>query len=302
MIIASLCACGAGPAPLHPGAAGAPLSLAADARMIVVPAGQFVAGSTPEERGQAYDDYQQSAGTDTARENKWFEREEDRHLEKLPGYRIDLMPVTQAQFAEYVTAGHAQPLTIDAVSWKAQGFTQDYGTEVERFVWRDGRPPAGREDHPVVLVTWTEADRYCVWRGEIAGGKRRLPTAHEFENAARGDTGVSYPWGNTFEAKKLNSGVGGPRDTVPVGTFTVGASPYGGLDLAGNVFHWTSTPEADVPAGGPSDRSDVLGAHMLVKGSAWDDFAGVGRGASGHGRARHVRHVIVGFRCAAEGT
>lgn len=288
LIITSLCACGTPPAPVHPSAGAAPLSLAADARMISVPTGQFVAGSTPEERAQAYDDYQQSAGADTARDNKWFDREEDRHVEQLAAFRIDLMPVTQAQFAEYVTAGHAPPPAIDATAWQAQGFTQDYATEVERFVWRDGGPPAQREDHPVVLVTWAEADRYCTWRGELAGAKRGLPTAHQFEKAARGDTGVSYPWGNTFEPTKLNSAVGGPRDTVPVGTFTVGASPHGGLDLAGNVFQWTATRAPD-------------GDKMLVKGSAWDDFAGVGRGASGHGRARLVRHVIIGFRCAAEG-
>lgn len=290
LLITSLCACGAPPAPVHPNAAAAPLSLAADDRMITVPAGQYVAGSTPEERAQAYDDYQQTSGTDTARDNKWFDREEERHVEQLTAFRLDLMPVTQSQFAEYVNAGHARPLVIDAAVWSAQGFTQDYATEVERFIWRDGRPPAGREDHPVVLVTWTEADRYCAWRGELAGAKRRLPTAHEFEKAVRGDGGISYPWGNTFEATKLNSGVGGPRDTVPVGTFTVGASPYGALDLAGNVFQWTSTPAPD-GAG-----------KMVVKGSAWEDFAGVGRGASGHGRAQTVRHVIIGFRCAAEGT
>jgi len=288
LIITSLLACGAPPAAVHPSAVHAPLSLAADERMITVPAGQFVAGSTPEERAQAYDDYQQTAGTDAARDNKWFDREEDRHVEQMPAFRIDLMPVTQSQFAEFVLAGHVPPLVIDEATWKAQGFRQDYATEVARFVWRDGRPPAGREDHPVVLVTWTEADRYCAWRGELAGAKRRLPTAHELEKAARGDSGLSYPWGNTFEPTKLNSGVGGPRDTVPVGTFTVGASPYGALDLAGNVFHWTSTPALD--------------GKMLVKGSAWEDFAGVGRGASGHGRAKHVRHVIVGFRCAAEAT
>ena len=288
LLLTSLCACGATPAPVHPHPDGGPLSLAADARMITVPAGQFVAGSTPEERAQAYDDYQQTAGTDTARHNKWFDREEERHVEQLAAFRIDLMPVTQSQFAEYVNAGHAQPLAIDAATWTAQGFTQDYATEVERFVWRDGRPPAGREDHPVVLVTWSEATSYCAWRGELAGAKRRLPTAHEFEKAARGAEGIAYPWGNTFEPTKVNSAIGGPRDTVPVGTFTVGASPYGALDLAGNVFQWTSAPAPD--------------GKMLVKGSAWEDFAGVGRGASGHGRAKSVRHVIIGFRCAAEAT
>lgn len=289
VLVSSLVACGAPPPAIHPHAVGAPLSLAADARMVTVPEGQYVAGSTPEERAQAYDDYQSTSGTDVARENKWFDREADRHVEQMTAFRIDLMLVTQSQFAEYVTAGRAVSPTIDEATWKATGFTQDYASEVARFVWRDGRPPAGREDHPVVLVTWDEADRYCAWRGEVAGGARRLPTAHEFEKAARGDGGFSYPWGNSFEATRLNSGVGGQRDTMPVGTYTIGASPYGVLDLAGNVFQWTATPAPDA-------------GKMLVKGSAWEDFAGVGRGASAHGRARSMRHVIVGFRCAADAT
>jgi formylglycine-generating enzyme required for sulfatase activity len=139
----------------------------------------------------------------------------------------------------------------------------------------------------VVLVTWAEADRYCAWRGAQVGAVRRLPTADEFEKAARGEHGAIYPWGDAFDASKLSSAVAGPRDVVDAGSVPAGASPYGVLDAAGNVFQWTSTPFGD-----PADRK------MTVKGSAWDDYAGVGRGASAHGRPRSARHVIVGFRCA----
>ncbi len=282
----ALVACSAPASVEHPRTADAPLSVAADERMITIPAGPFIAGSTPEERAQAYDDYQHTAGTDAARERHWFEREEDRHQVTLPAYRIDLMPVTQSQFAEFVDAKGAPAPTIDDAAWKAQGFAQDFATEVARFIWRDGRPPSGREDHPVVLVTWTDADAYCRWRGQIVGHPRRLPTAHEFEKAARGDNGVIYPWGNTFEPARLNCAIDGPRDTEPVGGHLDGTSPYGVLGTAGNVFQWTSTPF-------PPDE-------MTVKGSAWEDFAGVGRGASAHGRAKTARHVIVGFRCASD--
>jgi toxoflavin biosynthesis protein ToxD len=262
------------------------LSIAADERMIVVPAGSYIAGSTPEERAAAYDDYQETSGQDSARENKWFETEEDRRLAELPAFRIDLMPVTQAQYAEMVTAGKAKPPTIDEATWKAQGFNQDFATEVTRFVWKDARPPHGREEHPVVLVSHAEALGYCAWRGEQRGEKRRLPTAAEYEKAARGDGGLIYPWGNAYEADKLNCAVKGAKDTTPAGQFNDGASPFGVLELAGNVFQWTATPLSN-------DR-------MIVKGSAWEDFAGVGRGASFHGRAKTARHVIVGFRCAAD--
>jgi formylglycine-generating enzyme required for sulfatase activity len=273
------------PAAEHPKAAPS-MSLAADAQMVTIPGGQFVAGSTPEERATAYDDYQTTSGHDTARERKWFDGEEDRHVAQQTGFRIDLMPVTQSQYAEFVAAGGARAPTIDAAAWQAQGFTQDFATQVARNVWKDNQPPSGRMDHPVVLVTWAEAQAYCKWRGEQRGEPRRLPTATEYEKAARGDGGLAYPWGNVYDADKLDSAIKGPQDTTPVGSYIAGASPYGVLDLAGNVFEWTSTPFAD--------------GKMTVKGSAWDDFAGVGRGASRHGRPPDVRHVIVGFRCAAD--
>lgn len=284
-LLVLLAACGGAKSP-PPHAPHAVLSMAADERMIAIPAGNYIAGSTPEERAAAYDDYQQTAGHDAAREKKWFEHEEDRRITELPAFRIDLMPVTQAQYAEMVIAGKAKPPAMDEATWKAQGFSQDFATEVTRFVWKDGRPPPGREDHPVVLVNHAEAIAYCTWRGVQRGEPRRLPTAAEYEKAARGEGGMVYPWGNAFEAEKLNSAVKGPKDTTPVGDFVDGASPYGVLGLAGNVFQWTATPEH--------------GERMVVKGSAYEDFAGLGRGASFHGRPKTARHVIVGFRCAAD--
>jgi formylglycine-generating enzyme required for sulfatase activity len=283
---AACAACGAPPPPAQPGAAAAPLSLAADARMVLIPAGSYIAGSTPEERAAAYDDYRASAGHDGARDHKWFEREEDRRATTLHAFRLDLMPVTQVAYAELVATGQAPPPAIDEAAWKAQGFAQDYEAQVARFVWRDGRVPSGREEHPVVLVTWDEARRYCEWRGRAVGEPRRLPTREELEKAARGEAGFSYPWGNAFEADKLNSAASGPGDTVAVGSFPAGASPNGVLDLAGNVFHWTSTRLPD--------------GEVVVKGSSWEDHPGVGRGASFHGRPPGARHVIVGFRCAAD--
>ncbi|CAN5860511.1 hypothetical protein BH11MYX3_BH11MYX3_05320 [soil metagenome] len=278
--------CGNGAARVeHPEAAHAQLSLAADDRMVLVPEGKFIAGSTLEERGAAYDDYQAATSTDAARERKWFDREEDRHQITLPAFKIDLMPVTQSQYAELVATGKVPAPAIDQAAWQAQGFSHDFATEVMRFVWKASAPPGDRLDHPVVLVTWDEANRYCAWRGELRGEARRLPTAAEYEKAARGDGGVAYPWGNVFDPTKLNTADRGPGDTVPTGTFTAGASPYGVLDMAGNVVQWTSTPD------GPG--------MMLVKGSAWDDHAGQGRAAAAQGHKTSTRHVVIGFRCAA---
>lgn len=269
----------------------ASLSRAADAQLIAIPGGRYVSGSTPEEREQAYVDYFTAAGHDGAREARWFDVELDRHSTRLHAFRIDLLPVTNAQYAEFVADGGAPAPTMDEATWTQQGFQQPWPDEVVRYVWTDGVPPASREDHPVVLVSYDDAARYCAWRGEVVGEPRRLPTAAEYERAARGIEGQSYPWGNAWDATKLNSFVGGPDDTVPVGEIPGSASPDGVLDLAGNVFHWTSTPW---PPGAPRDA-----AKRTVKGSSWEDWPGLGRGASWHGRARTIRHVIVGFRCAA---
>jgi len=281
-----------GPGPVIPGDRDpAPLSRAGDVHMVLIPEGQYVTGSTPEEREAAYDDYLATAGHDAARDNNWFGREEDRHVAQLAAFRIDLMPVTNAQYAEFVATGAAPAPAMDEATWKAQGFAQAWA-DVTRFVWPAAGPPPAREDHPVVLVTWDQATAYCAWRGTIVGTPRRLPTAAEYEKASRGTDGMTYPWGNAFDATKLDSAVRGPNDTMPVGSFSEGASPFGVLDLAGNVFEWTSTPW---PPGAPVTARD-----RTVRGSAWEDFAGVGRGASWHGRPRGVRHVIVGFRCAAD--
>jgi formylglycine-generating enzyme required for sulfatase activity len=284
ILLAGVMACSAN-APSRSQPSVGPLSLAKDVQMIAVPGGNYIAGSTPEERQAAYDDFLATAGNDAARTNKWFEGEEARHLATITGYRIDLMPVTQAEYAEFVADHQAQAPAVDEATWNAQGFTQDYASAVARFNWQDGAPPTGREDHPVVLVTWDEANAYCKWRGALRGEIRRLPSEAEYEKASRGDNGLAYPWGNAYEPARLNSAVKGPRDTTPVGQFIDGASPYGVLDVAGNVFQWTSSPFKE--------------GKMTVKGSAWDDFGGVGRGAGRHGRPVGARHVIVGFRCAA---
>ncbi len=295
MIAAALVAgCGGTHAEAHdPSPVAAPISLAADAEMVTIPAGRSVYGSTPEERATSYDDFLASSGRDVARKNRWFEQEEERHVAEAPAFRIDLMPVTNAAYAEFVDAGGAPAPTMDEATWKQQGFDQDWATEVARFVWAGGRPPHDREDHPVVLVRWTEASAYCAWRGHVVGAARRLPTAAELEKAARGEMGAIYPWGPTFDATKLDSRAGGTDDTAPAGSLGAGASPYGVLDLAGNVYQWTSTPW-------PPGTDAAHATRMTVKGSAWDDWGGLGRGAARHGRTITIRHAIVGFRCAAD--
>jgi len=257
--------------------------------MIRIPAGSFVRGSTPEERETAYLDYQRTAGHDAARRGRWFDREADAARVYVREMWFDRTPVTNAAYAEFVRDTGRPPPAMDSQTWKEQGFSQNYDAEVARFSWPGVEPDPARAEHPVVLVTWNDAAAYCRWRGELVGAERDLPSAAEFEKAARGDRGLIYPWGSDFDSKRLNSAVSGPRDTTPVGSYPDGASPYGAVDTAGNVFQWTRTPWRDRPN------------HYTVKGSAWDDFGGLGRGAAEHGRPASIRHAIVGFRCAGRG-
>jgi formylglycine-generating enzyme required for sulfatase activity len=269
-----------------PASLPAPLSRAADRAMRLVPPGRYVAGSGLEERERAYADAERSAGDARARRGRWFDREEPRHEAPLPAFLLDATHVTNGEYREFVVATGGEGPAIDRKTWQAQGYIQDYEREVIRFNWRGQSPPPGRADHPVVLVTHAEAAAYCAWRGAVVGAPRSLPSAAQLERAMKGDDGRAYPFGDTWDPTSLNQAETGPGDTEPVGRYPSGAGPFGHLDLAGLAFHWTSTPW-------PGDSGK-----MTLKGSAWDDHAGVGRGAQRHGRPATIRHAIVGFRCA----
>lgn len=275
------------PTTLEPRAAPAPLSRAADAAMILVPGGESIAGSTAEEREQAYADAERTSGRDGARRGRWFANEKERQTTSSEPFVLDRTHVTNAQYAEFVVAASYPWPTIGKAAWLRQGYVQKYETQVARYNWQADAFPKGRGDHPVLLVTHAEATAYCRWRGTLFAAKRRLPTAAEFERAARGTDGRLYPWGGAYDASQLNDMTNGPADTVPVGSFPDSTGPHGHLDLAGNAFSWTSTPWR-------------TSGEYTVKGSAWDDHAGVGRGAANHGRPETVRHAIVGFRCAGK--
>ena len=246
--------------------------------MVAVPTGEFWMGSTPEEREYGYRLDKSLHGSTVARRQQWFEVE-TRHRLNMPAYRIDRNLVTNAEYARFVAAtGHRAPFVSEAI-WRGYRLVHGYAA-VLKFLWRDRRPPASREQHPVVLVSHGDAFAYCAWRGA------RLPSEAEWEKAARGTDSRYFPWGNTFDAELLNSEDGGPFDTVPVGQYADGQSPYGVLDMAGQVFEWTATLFRKEPP------------RYVVKGGSWDDFPGVTRAAARHGRPPQLKHILIGFRCA----
>jgi formylglycine-generating enzyme required for sulfatase activity len=144
-----------------------------------------------------------------------------------------------------------------------------------------------------VLVTWGEASAYCAWSGG------RLPTEAEWEKAARGTDGRIWPWGNTWDAAKANTAEGKREDATPAGQFTAGASPYGALDMAGNVWQWTSSLDAPYPYRAGDGREDPArpGARV-VRGGAWMFGAAIARPAMRNRLDPDSRAISVGFRCA----
>jgi formylglycine-generating enzyme required for sulfatase activity len=170
-----------------------------------------------------------------------------RHTVTLSGYWIYQEPVTVAMYRKFCAAtGRRMP-------------SKPY------WGWWD--------DHPIVNVTWADARAYSVWAGVS------LPSEAQWEKAARGTDGRKFPWGNDFDAGKLWSNVGGEKEgTSPVGDFPSGASPYGVLDMAGNVAQWCLDAYDTTfwtARGGRANRIDPVndGANArwrVVRGGSWD--------------------------------
>lgn len=269
----------------------APPAVALDLpELITVPAGSFIAGSDRAEREAAYRLDEAAYGHSVTRQQRWYAGEAPRHREDLPAFAIMRTPVTNRLYAAFVAAtGHPAP-DVSRATWQGYGLIHPYA-RTRRHAWQGGRPPAGRAAHPVVLVSHRDAEAFAAWLSAETGRDWRLPSALEWEKAARGTDGRRFPWGEAWDPLRLNSHDAGPFDTLPVGSFPAGASPYGLLDGAGQVFEWTATPAADSGAG----------RRFLVKGGSWDDRGcGVCRPAAGHARPAGLKHILIGFRLVVD--
>ena len=184
------------------------------------------------------------------------------------GFYIDKYEVTNRQYAEFVKAtGHRVPEVdspVDKDTWNT---------------WVGTAAPSGYEHHPVINVSWDDAKAYCEWVG------KRLPTDIEWQQACQGTGGLEYPWGSSFVEGNTNSeGSGdGFEKTSPVGSFPGRDSPYGAMDMSGNVWEWTSTKEVG------------LGA---IFGGSWSSRAKNARCGISYGYNPANRSSSVGFRCA----
>jgi len=248
---------------------------------IEVPAGPFIMGSDRAEREAAYRLDEAAYGHARTRQWKWYENEPRRTV-TTTAYRITTQLITNRQYLAFITAtGHRVP-DVDPGTWRSYKLIHPFA-RTRRHAWAGHRPPKGRANHPVVLVSHDDARAYAAWLSKETGRVWRLPSEVQWEKAARGTDGRYFPWGNAYEPGNLNSHDAGPFDTRPVGLYPKGASPFGLMDAAGQVFEWTSTK-----AGKNRHR---------VKGGSWDDKGcGVCRPAAGHARPDHLKHILVGFR------
>ena len=175
---------------------------------------------------------------------------EKKEQRELPEYWIDKTPVTNAEYARFMAATRR----------KAPGY------------WEDGKMPAGRADHPVVYVSFSDAQAYAAW------ARGYLPDEAAWEKAARGSDGREYPWGNEWQEGVCNVKGGGPGKTAPVGQYSpAGDSPYGCVDMSGNVWELTSTEAGSglhIIKGGAyfQDKSYARAAARSLDGDPWLNY------------------------------
>ncbi len=251
--------------------------------VVFVAGGDFITGSDQAERELGYQLDERAYGHSITRKNGWYDFEEKRQKINLPAFSITKNLITNELYARFIAETGYRAPDVDEKTWASYRLIHPY-ERTRRFAWADNKPPEGRTQHPVVLVSHKDVQAYARWLSKKTGQKWQLPTEKQWEKAARGKMGLIFPWGDTFDKTRLNSNDTGAFDTVPVGMFPQGASPYGMLDGAGQVFEWTAT-------------ATVAKQRFRVKGGSWDDKGcGVCRSAARHARPVDLKHILIGFR------
>ena len=257
--------------------------------LLYVPAGEFTMGS---EDGD--------------------DNEKPVHKVNIDAFWIDQTEVTNIMFIRFIDETR---YTTDAENaFKSYVYKNDSWQYVNGADWAHPLGPSSDVSdimsHPVVHVSWNDAQEYCSW------ADRRLPTEAEWEKAASWDVKnrqkYVYPWGNEFDGnlsnfcdkncsfnwadKKIDDGY---EFTAPVGTYPIGASPYGVLDMAGNVWEWVSSRYQDYPYSALEDLSVGI-FNRVLRGGAWPNLDYSLRSTYRDWINPSSANFSIGFRCAMD--
>lgn len=215
-------------------------------------------------------------GSDERKDTFALGDEMPQHKVVLAEYLIGKYPVTSAQYRAFVqAAGHRKP---------------DH--------WSQGAIPPGKEQHPVVNVSWDDAMAFCQWASQASGRVVRLPSEAAWEKAARGVDGHIWPWGDRPPDETRCNFADNIKDTTPVGQYSPqGDSPYGCADMAGNVWEWTSSIYKGYPYDAEDGREGLESrAHRRVVRGGSFAFPGRARGAFRRGYFPGKWDGFYGFR------
>ena len=219
--------------------------------MVFIPAGQFVFGTnqTDETGLNASMGIPKPLYQDAHPEQKPF----------LKGFYIDRFEVTNRRYQKFLEDLPTHP-EYKVMIEKVGHYSPPKG-------WQKTQFPEGQGDHPVVWVSWFDAANFCQW------ADKRLPTEKEWERAARGTKGQSYPWGNTFERNRANlpNKLGSKVALSKVGSFPKGANPEGVEDLIGNVWEWIDGDYAPYP-NSPFQFDDFNQGYKVIRGVSVSDI------------------------------
>ncbi|SMF32131.1 SUMF1/EgtB/PvdO family nonheme iron enzyme [Streptomyces sp. Amel2xC10] len=260
-------------------AAGGVLALLGDPRITAVPAVCAVPGGTVE-IGLPEEDVPSVVGrwAHVGVEREWIEKETPVHRTELADYRITVHPVTNAEY---------------------QTFLHDTGHPVRPTTWYLGAYPYDRSNHPVAGVRAADADAYAAWLAVRTGLPWRLPTEAEWEYAAKGPDGLTHPWGDTFDPDAANTRETGLHTTTPVGAFPAGRSPFGALDMGGNVEEYVADSYRPYPGGPyvPDHLVQTMGEYRIARGGSFCRYGDLTRTRRRHGPFPGPLYPV-GFRLA----
>lgn len=205
------------------------------------------------------------------------------------GYSIAKYPVTNAQFVKFIEVGG-----YNTERW----WTKDGWQKRQKENWAEprywGDSKWNGAEQPVVGVSWYESVAFCLWMSEATGEKIMLPTEDQWQYAAQGDDGRTYPWGNDWDATRCQNGAGGnAKSTSPVTQYEgKGDSPFGVVDMAGNVWEWCLT---DYDA--KTNNINSSANSRVLRGGSWLNSDSVdGHCGNRYFRFPHYWYYDFGFR------